>query len=77
MAEQMLPISHEVDSVMPMAADASAPMLPTIDASIYCITMEVICAKIAGILKVTTSSSCWAAVSFSPCRIRSNNDGCF
>ena len=71
------PNSQVLLDTSPMDADASAPRLPTIDASMYCITMDVICAIIAGILKVTTNSSCWAAVSFSPCRIRSNNDGCF
>ena len=50
-AEVRPPKSHVLDATSPMDADASAPSLPTMDASMYSITIEDICAKIAGTLK--------------------------
>ena len=37
-----------------MEADASAPKRPTMAASMYCMTIEVICAKMTGTLKRQT-----------------------
>ena len=45
------PNSQVVVDTRPMAAEAPAPIRPTMDASIYCIITEVICAMIAGVLK--------------------------
>ena len=42
----------------PMAAEAFAPSAPTIAESIYCITIVVICVKIAGRLRCHTSLTC-------------------
>lgn len=42
--------SQVVVETRPIEAEALAPRLPTIAASIYCITMEDNCATIAGIL---------------------------
>ena len=61
-AEQILPISHVVVSIKPIDADASAPRLPTIDASIYCIIVVVSCAKMAGVAKLSTRRACWPRV---------------
>ena len=66
MAEQMLPMSQVVDSVSPMAAEASAPMLPTIDASMYCMMVVVSCARMAGVLRSSISRS-WSAVVMGLC----------
>ena len=47
------PKSHVVVDTKPIAAEASAPRLPTIDASIYCITIDDNCATTAGTLSIT------------------------
>ena len=47
--------SHVDVETRPMAADASAPRLPTIDASMYCMAMAEIWATIAGKLKSAVS----------------------
>ena len=46
-----------VDATRPMEADASAPRLPTIAASMYCITMEDSWANIAGKLNLSVRLS--------------------
>jgi hypothetical protein len=51
---QLPPISHVVEETSPIDAVASAPRLPTIPASIYCIAIVVSCARIAGRLKLRT-----------------------
>ena len=51
---QLPPISQVVDETRPMEAVASAPMLPTMPASMYCIAMDVSCARIAGRLMPRT-----------------------
>ena len=62
-----------VDDTKPIEADAAAPIWPTIAASIYCIRMVVICAKMAGRLSRQASPTfsrvvillfCNAAVTF-------------
>lgn len=72
-AEQSPPKSHIVVETRPIAALACAPRLPTIAASIYCITMEEICATIAGTLICEASRTrrshapgCPSAASSSP-----------
>ena len=50
--------SHVLVETRPMAADAFAPSLPTIAESMYCMTMVVICVRIAGRLSRKTSASC-------------------
>ena len=54
---------------MPMEADASAPMLPTIDASMYCIMVVVSCARMAGVLSCSTSRACCPSVMGFFCRM--------
>ena len=56
------PNSHVVDETSPMAPDAFAPRRPTMDASMYCMTMDEIWARIAGMLSLTVSPICWDAV---------------
>ena len=58
----MLPSSHIVVSISPIEADACAPMLPTIDASMYCIIVVVSCARIAGVARNITSRACSPSV---------------
>ena len=55
MPMQLPPISHVEDETKPIEAVASAPRLPTIPASMYCIAMDVSCARIAGRLMLRTS----------------------
>ena len=61
---QRPPKSHDELATSPIAADASAPRLPTIAASIYCMIIELISARIAGMLSLTTSIACCLRVSF-------------
>ena len=61
--------SHVVVETKPIAADSSAPRLPTIAASIYCMTMEESCAIIAGTLNCTVRRNCWDRVIGLPSRI--------
>lgn len=56
-AEHKPPKSHVVVVTNPMEAEASAPRLPTIEASIYCMTMEENWATTAGTLNHAASSS--------------------
>lgn len=65
----MLPISHVVVSTSPMAAEAEAPRLPTIEASIYCIIVVVSWASMAGVARLSTSRACWENVIGAPLRI--------
>ena len=59
------PNSHMVVDTNPIEAEASAPKLPTIDASIYCMTIDDNCATMAGTLSQNTNSNwlrlviCW------------------
>ena len=55
---QSPPMSQVEVDTRPMEADAFAPKLPTMAASIYCIAMELISARIAGMLRLITLSSC-------------------
>ena len=48
------PNSQVVLETSPIAAVAAAPRLPTMDASIYCIMIELIWASTAGILSLMT-----------------------
>ena len=50
-ADRLPQMSHVDVESRPLAADASAPRLPTIDASMYCMAMAEIGATIAGKLK--------------------------
>ena len=53
------PASHVEVLTSPIDADASAPRLPAIAESMYCMTIELICASIAGILRrITIMISC-------------------
>ena len=52
------PKSHEVVETSPIEADASAPRLPTMDASMNCMRMEDSCEMMAGMLSCTVSFSC-------------------
>ena len=56
------PKSHVVVDTRPMAAAGSLPKLPTMAASIYCITIDDSCAMIAGALSCAVSVSCWRQV---------------
>ena len=51
---QLPPISQVDEDTRPMAAVASAPRLPTMPASMYCMAMEVSWARMAGRLKPRT-----------------------
>ena len=51
---QIPPMSHVEVLTRPIAAVASLPRLPTMAASMYCMTVEVISASIAGILSSRT-----------------------
>ena len=50
--------SHVVVDTSPIDAEASAPRLPTIEASMNCIRMEDSCEMTAGILNCTVSLNC-------------------
>ena len=62
------PKSHVEEDTRPIAAEPSAPSLPTIDASIYCMTIVEICARIAGILSFRIITHSWRTRSGAPCR---------
>lgn len=68
-AEQVPPKSHVVVDTKPMEAAAPAPKLPTIAASIYCMTMEDNCAMMAGMLNFHVKLNCWPNVMGWPLRI--------
>ena len=65
MEPQRPPKSQVVEATRPMAADPEAPRLPTMEASIYCMTTEEIWARIAGMLnrRIITESSGMVRVS--------------
>lgn len=69
--------SHVVVDTSPMEADASAPIRPTMAASIYCMMMEDSCAIMAGTLSSTVRRSCCRKVIGRPSRIRSSNTSVF
>ena len=56
-AEHSPPSSQVVLATRPMAAEALAPRLPTMVASIYCMAVEESCASTAGMLRRTTAPS--------------------
>ena len=68
-----LPMSHAVDSISPMLAEASAPKCPTMPASMKNIITVVICANIDGTLKLTMSRSFSPCVMGNPLRMLANN----
>ena len=70
-------ISHVEVETRPIEAEASAPTLPTMAASIYCMAIEENCATMAGILSCTTSESCWRNVIVLPSRIIRNRRSTF
>ena len=55
---QTPPKSHVVLATRPMAAVALAPREPTMAASIYCMAMPLISARMAGTLRRSTSPIC-------------------
>ena len=67
------PKSHVVVDTKPIAAEASAPRLPTIDASIYCITIDDNCATTAGTLSITAKRTFCPADIVRPSRIIASN----
>lgn len=66
--------SHVVVDTSPMAAAASAPRLPTMAASMYCIRMDDNWAMMAGTLSIRVSCSCWRVVIGSPWRMRASRE---
>ena len=68
-AEQMPENSHVVVDISPMDAEAFAPRLPTMEASMYCMAMDDSCAMMAGPLSRAVSRSCCPHVSFCPSRM--------
>ena len=58
---------------MPMAAVASAPMWPTMAASMYSMAVTTICCKIEGMLSVSTTCAVSRRGMSSPCRIRAES----
>jgi hypothetical protein len=57
--EDAKPMKSHVEVVTkPIDAEAEAPKLPTIEASMYCMTIEEICAMIAGTLSMTANRNC-------------------
>ena len=69
--------SHVVVETSPIEADASAPRLPTIAASIYCITMEESWAMTAGTLSCTVRRNCCPNVIGFPSRIIASRPSVF
>lgn len=61
--------SQVVVDTNPIEADALAPRLPTMDASIYCMAMDDNCAIIAGKLNNAVSLSCCLRLMLLPSRI--------
>lgn len=62
--EMHMPPSSQVEvDTRPMEAEALAPRLPTMAASMYCMAMELICARMAGTLSVSTCTNCSLQVS--------------
>ena len=55
-----------------MEAEAFAPKLPTMEASMYCMAMDDSCAMMAGALSKAVSRSCCPHVSFRPSRMSDN-----
>ena len=64
--------SHVVVDTKPIDAEAFAPKLPTIAASMYCMTIEDNCAMIAGTLSCKVSLNCSPNVIKRPSRTRAN-----
>lgn len=71
------PNSHVVLETSPMAAVAFAPRLPTIAASIYCMMVELIWARTAGMLKRITICICCFPEMVSPFSRYCVTDGTF
>ena len=70
------PNSHVLEATSPMAAEASRPSCPTMAASMYCMTIDEICAKIAGKLSCNVSAVCCRRASGRPSR-NSRRRSCF
>ncbi len=64
--------SHVVVDTNPMEADASAPRLPTIAASIYCMIMAESWVTMAGTLKAAVRRNCSPKVMGRPSRMRAS-----
>ena len=58
---------------MPMAAVASAPMWPTMAASMYSMAVTTICSRMDGILSISTTPAVSRRGMVSPCRIRAES----
>ena len=58
-----------IEATAPMEAEALAPRLPTMEASMYCMAMDDSCAMMAGPLSRAVSCSCCPHVSFCPSRM--------
>ena len=71
-ALQMPPKSHNVVETSPIDAESSAPRLPTMEASMYCMMMLESCAMMAGTLSEAVSSSCCRSVMGLPSRMRAS-----
>ena len=59
-----------LELTMPMAAVASAPMWPTIAASMYSIAVTTSCSRMEGMLRVRAMRAVSDSGMSSPCRIR-------
>ena len=62
--------SQVLELTMPMAAVASAPMWPTMAASMYSIAVTTSCCRMAGTLRATATRAVSPSGMLSPCRIR-------
>ena len=71
-AEHSPPNSHVLVDIRPMDADAFAPRLPTIEASMYCMAMDDSCVIMAGMLSSTVRWICSLRVSGLPSRMRAS-----
>lgn len=66
-------MSHVALAIRPTDALGLAPKLPSIEASIYCMSIDESCAKIAGRDNWAVSASCCLVVKLSPSRIRESS----
>ena len=73
----MPPNSQIVVETSPIEAESSAPRHPTIDASIYCITIDDNCASTAGKLSKNVSLNCCPKVNSCPVLIKAKRASLF
>jgi hypothetical protein len=73
----MPPNSQIVVDTSPIEAESSAPRQPTIDASIYCITIDDNCASTAGKLSKNVSLNCCPKVNSCPVLIKAKRASLF